>query len=143
VVLFMKGTPSAPQCGFSRGVVQILQAEKVDFDAHDVIADNELRNEIKVRFSATGPAATRVRPASALLSSDRRSPTGPRFRSSTLTASLSAATTLSRRCSPTARCALRSTPSRLRSEEQSFDPLHACASVYVCSCFAIAPLLPT
>jgi monothiol glutaredoxin len=51
VVLFMKGTPSAPQCGFSRGVVQILQAEKVDFDAHDVIADNELRNEIKVRFS--------------------------------------------------------------------------------------------
>jgi monothiol glutaredoxin len=45
----MKGTPSAPQCGFSRGVVQVLNATDTKFDAYDVIADSELRNEIKVR----------------------------------------------------------------------------------------------
>eukprot|EP01108_Squamamoeba_japonica_P007352 TRINITY_DN6163_c0_g1_i2.p1 TRINITY_DN6163_c0_g1~~TRINITY_DN6163_c0_g1_i2.p1 ORF type:complete len:143 (-),score=41.87 TRINITY_DN6163_c0_g1_i2:72-458(-) len=47
VVLFMKGTPDAPQCGFSAGMVQILKAEDVEFDAHNVLADEELRNEIK------------------------------------------------------------------------------------------------
>jgi glutaredoxin-related protein len=45
----MKGTPAFPQCGFSRGVVQVLNATDTKFDAYDVIADNELRNEIKVR----------------------------------------------------------------------------------------------
>jgi monothiol glutaredoxin len=43
----MKGTPAVPQCGFSRGVVQVLNATNTKFDSYDVIADNELRNEIK------------------------------------------------------------------------------------------------
>ncbi|RCH80925.1 monothiol glutaredoxin grx5, partial [Rhizopus azygosporus] len=32
VVLFMKGTPDAPMCGFSRAAVQILQVQGVDFN---------------------------------------------------------------------------------------------------------------
>ena len=47
IVLYMKGTPEAPQCGFSGGMVQILAAEGVEYDAHNVLADDELRNEIK------------------------------------------------------------------------------------------------
>jgi hypothetical protein len=49
----MKGTPAVPQCGFSRGVVQVLNATNTKFDSYDVIADNELRNEIKA--SLVGP----------------------------------------------------------------------------------------
>ena len=47
IVLYMKGTPDHPQCGFSGGMVQILAAEGVEYDAHNVLADEELRNEIK------------------------------------------------------------------------------------------------
>eukprot|EP00163_Fabomonas_tropica_P012411 TRINITY_DN2369_c0_g2_i3.p1 TRINITY_DN2369_c0_g2~~TRINITY_DN2369_c0_g2_i3.p1 ORF type:complete len:187 (+),score=49.08 TRINITY_DN2369_c0_g2_i3:202-762(+) len=47
VVLFMKGVPEAPQCGFSNSVCQILEAEGVKYDAHNVLADDELRQGIK------------------------------------------------------------------------------------------------
>jgi len=47
VVLFMKGTPVFPQCGFSAAVVQILTQTGVKFKAFDVLADPELRNGIK------------------------------------------------------------------------------------------------
>ena len=47
VVLFMKGTPSAPQCGFSAAVADILQRMDVDFEARDVIANSELRQGVK------------------------------------------------------------------------------------------------
>lgn len=43
VVLFMKGTPDAPMCGFSRLVVQCLQMHGVDFKSHNVLADQDLR----------------------------------------------------------------------------------------------------
>ncbi|GIT26561.1 MAG: glutaredoxin [Gammaproteobacteria bacterium] len=49
VMLFMKGTPDFPQCGFSGRTVQILQACGVEtFGNADVLMDNELRDGIKV-----------------------------------------------------------------------------------------------
>jgi len=48
VFLFMKGTPSFPQCGFSNQVVQILKAYDVPFGSANVLEDNDLRQGIKV-----------------------------------------------------------------------------------------------
>ncbi|GCB24031.1 monothiol glutaredoxin-5, mitochondrial [Aspergillus awamori] len=50
VVLFMKGTPETPQCGFSRASIQILGLQGVDpkkFVAFNVLEDSELRQGIK------------------------------------------------------------------------------------------------
>ena len=48
VVLYMKGTPQFPQCGFSGATVQMLQACGVrDFAAVDVLADPDIRAGIK------------------------------------------------------------------------------------------------
>lgn len=48
VVLFMKGVPDQPRCGFSAVVVQILDHLGVEFVGVDVLQDDELRNGIKV-----------------------------------------------------------------------------------------------
>ncbi|MCC7403527.1 MAG: Grx4 family monothiol glutaredoxin [Bdellovibrionales bacterium] len=47
VVLFMKGTPQAPQCGFSARAVAILQECDTEFASCDVLADEAVRNGIK------------------------------------------------------------------------------------------------
>ncbi|MDE2109872.1 MAG: Grx4 family monothiol glutaredoxin [Alphaproteobacteria bacterium] len=47
VLLFMKGTPVFPQCGFSAAVVQILSELGVKFKAIDVLKDPEVRQGIK------------------------------------------------------------------------------------------------
>jgi monothiol glutaredoxin len=47
VVLFMKGTPVFPQCGFSAAVVQILSELGVKFKGINVLADPEIRQGIK------------------------------------------------------------------------------------------------
>ncbi|TBU37931.1 glutaredoxin [Dichomitus squalens] len=50
VVLFMKGTPEAPQCGFSRAAVQVLDIHGVPpekLKTFDVLEDSELRQSIK------------------------------------------------------------------------------------------------
>lgn len=50
VVLFMKGTPEFPQCGFSRATVALLGKQGVDpakFAAYNVLEDPELREAIK------------------------------------------------------------------------------------------------
>ena len=47
VVLFMKGTPEKPQCGFSMTVGNILKELKVKFIGVDVLADPEIRQGIK------------------------------------------------------------------------------------------------
>jgi monothiol glutaredoxin len=47
VVLYMKGTPVFPQCGFSAAVVQILSHLGVKFKGIDVLADPEIRQGIK------------------------------------------------------------------------------------------------
>lgn len=46
-VLFMKGTPQFPQCGFSGQVVQILDYLGVDYKGINVLADADLRQGIK------------------------------------------------------------------------------------------------
>lgn len=48
VMLFMKGTPDFPQCGFSARVVQVLNHLGVPFKGENVLADPELREGIKV-----------------------------------------------------------------------------------------------
>jgi len=50
VVLFMKGTPVFPQCGFSATVVQVLALMGVKFKSVDVLEDPEIRDGIK-RYS--------------------------------------------------------------------------------------------
>ncbi len=47
VVLFMKGTPDQPRCGFSAVVVQILDHMQVPFAGVDVLADEDLRQGVK------------------------------------------------------------------------------------------------
>ena len=47
VMLFMKGTPQFPQCGFSAAVVQILDYLGVEFGSMNVLADDDIRNGIK------------------------------------------------------------------------------------------------
>lgn len=47
IVLYMKGTPGAPQCGFSARSSQLLDACGADFTAVDVLADPEIREGIK------------------------------------------------------------------------------------------------
>lgn len=48
VVVFMKGTPEEPRCGFSSAVVQILRMHGVSYDAHNVLERDELRNGMSV-----------------------------------------------------------------------------------------------
>ena len=43
----MKGTPDAPQCGFSMAVTNVLKHLNVNFKAINVLEDEELRNGIK------------------------------------------------------------------------------------------------
>ena len=47
IVLFMKGTPEMPQCGFSMTVCNILKELKVKFSGVNVLADPEIRQGIK------------------------------------------------------------------------------------------------
>ena len=48
VCLFMKGTPEAPQCGFSMATSNILKVLEVNFKGINVLADQKLREGIKV-----------------------------------------------------------------------------------------------
>ena len=47
VVLFMKGSKSFPQCGFSSRVVELLKREGVPFETVNVLADPAIREGIK------------------------------------------------------------------------------------------------
>ena len=48
VCLFMKGTPDAPQCGFSMAVSNMLKVLEVNFKGINVLENQELREGIKV-----------------------------------------------------------------------------------------------
>ena len=50
VILFLKGTPEEPRCGFSRKVVDILRKEQVKFGSFDILSDNDVREGLK-KFS--------------------------------------------------------------------------------------------
>ena len=47
VMLFMKGTPSAPQCGFSRQTVALLREHSVRYGFFNILADDEVRQGLK------------------------------------------------------------------------------------------------
>lgn len=47
VVLYMKGTPVQPMCGFSAAVVQVLAQTGVKFQSYNVLADPEVRQGLK------------------------------------------------------------------------------------------------
>ena len=47
VCLFMKGTPDAPQCGFSMAVLNVLKHLNVNFKAINILEDESLRQGIK------------------------------------------------------------------------------------------------
>ncbi|MCB9548546.1 MAG: Grx4 family monothiol glutaredoxin [Myxococcales bacterium] len=47
VMLFMKGTPDEPRCGFSATVAQILKFQGTRFASFDVLADPDIREGIK------------------------------------------------------------------------------------------------
>ena len=47
VLLFMKGTPTFPQCGFSSVVVQVLDYLGVEYQAVNVLEDQDVREGIK------------------------------------------------------------------------------------------------
>ncbi|MEI8572593.1 Grx4 family monothiol glutaredoxin [Methylomonas sp. LW13] len=47
VVLYMKGTPDFPQCGFSSRVVQVLQACNADYAHINIFEDPEVREALK------------------------------------------------------------------------------------------------
>eukprot|EP00179_Madagascaria_erythrocladioides_P020062 CAMPEP_0198328610 /NCGR_PEP_ID=MMETSP1450-20131203/15583_1 /TAXON_ID=753684 ORGANISM="Madagascaria erythrocladiodes, Strain CCMP3234" /NCGR_SAMPLE_ID=MMETSP1450 /ASSEMBLY_ACC=CAM_ASM_001115 /LENGTH=158 /DNA_ID=CAMNT_0044032755 /DNA_START=19 /DNA_END=495 /DNA_ORIENTATION=- len=51
VVLYMKGVPAAPECGFSYKAAAILQALGASYESHNVLEDGELREGVKM-FSA-------------------------------------------------------------------------------------------
>ena len=48
VCLFMKGTPDAPQCGFSMAVTNMLKLLEVNFQSVNVLEDQNIREGIKV-----------------------------------------------------------------------------------------------
>ena len=50
VMVYMKGTPDFPQCGFSAHTVEILKSYGVPFASEDVLADASIRERIK-RYS--------------------------------------------------------------------------------------------
>ena len=47
VVLYMKGTPVFPMCGFSAAIVQVLSREGVRFQSYNILEDQELRQGLK------------------------------------------------------------------------------------------------
>ena len=47
VVIYMKGTPAAPRCGFSAATIQVLQEIGTSFTAVDVLADPETWDGVK------------------------------------------------------------------------------------------------
>lgn len=47
ILLYMKGTPTSPQCGFSMQVVRILHSHGVSFDSINVLDHPDIRNGIK------------------------------------------------------------------------------------------------
>ena len=47
VFLFMKGTPDAPECGFSMKVANILKELKVEFSSFNIFEDEDIRQGVK------------------------------------------------------------------------------------------------
>lgn len=50
-MLFMKGTPAEPKCGFSRQIVEILNNRNIDYATFDILEDNEVRQGMNYDMS--------------------------------------------------------------------------------------------
>eukprot|EP01091_Cochliopodium_minus_P019507 TRINITY_DN821_c0_g1_i2.p1 TRINITY_DN821_c0_g1~~TRINITY_DN821_c0_g1_i2.p1 ORF type:complete len:244 (-),score=79.53 TRINITY_DN821_c0_g1_i2:450-1181(-) len=50
VMLFMKGVPTEPKCGFSRKMVDLLKEQKIKFSSFDILSDQEVRDGLKKMF---------------------------------------------------------------------------------------------
>jgi Grx4 family monothiol glutaredoxin len=48
VMLFMKGSPDQPRCGFSRQTVEVLSENDIQFASFDILSDEEVRAGLKV-----------------------------------------------------------------------------------------------
>lgn len=48
VVLFMKGSPDAPRCGFSRKIAGLLRDHSVEFSHFDILTDERVRSGLKI-----------------------------------------------------------------------------------------------
>ena len=46
-MLFMKGTPDVPRCGFSRRIVALLRDQNVPFSSFDILSDDSVRAGLK------------------------------------------------------------------------------------------------
>lgn len=49
IMIFMKGTPSQPRCGYSRTLLTLLQEYKIDYEHFDILEDEEVRQGLKLR----------------------------------------------------------------------------------------------
>ena len=56
VVVFMKGVPEQPLCGFSNAVVQIFRMHGVQYDAHNVLSDESIRQGMTSACSSNKPS---------------------------------------------------------------------------------------
>ena len=48
VMLFMKGQPDMPRCGFSQKTITLLRDQNVEFDYYDILSDEPVRQTLKV-----------------------------------------------------------------------------------------------
>ena len=48
VMIFIKGTSAFPQCGFTRRLLEILERKKITFGYFNILADNDLRETLKI-----------------------------------------------------------------------------------------------
>jgi glutaredoxin-related protein len=48
IMLFMKGTPDEPKCGFSRQAIDVFRKEEIPFGSFDILSDNDVRQGLKV-----------------------------------------------------------------------------------------------
>ena len=46
ILIYMKGTPAAPQCGFSAATIQLISSFGLPFETRDVIANPEFRDDV-------------------------------------------------------------------------------------------------
>lgn len=48
VMAFIKGTPAAPRCGFTRKLIELLNANNIEFSSFDILSDQTIRESLKV-----------------------------------------------------------------------------------------------
>lgn len=126
VVLFMKGNPSAPKCGFSRQTVGLLREKGVEFAWFDILSDEDVRQGLKKVNDWPSESSSAVRNLAITDIPPQHS------RRSSSTANSSVDWTSSRRCSSLASLTRSGmeTPSRAETAPCGFHiPIEQCISV--------------